>query len=212
MKGWIGSALSVGIIAFAVTIHQTNLLGELPMVENPVIMTVLAGTICLVIVLAMQTSEYAVSRQVALWTLSAAVITLAVVNLNQLAEKRKKIAAIQAIEKQQARKAEFKKRKIKKRKADAGLLPDTPELEKRGPEKVYDRSRFDPLAPKTDKKARLTNQLTTPDKPLDENWEPSEEQKELFKKFLKSKGLRYDPETAYKFPPDKDENLFTKQP
>lgn len=208
MKGWIGTGLSVAIIAFTVTIHQTHWLGELPMVENPAIMTVLAGTICLVIVLAMQTSEYAVSRQVALWTLSAAVITLAMVNLNQLGEQRKKIAAKQAVEKAQARKAEFKKRKRKKRKVEAGLLPDTPELEKRGPEKVFERSLLDPLAPKTGKKARLTNQLTTPDKPLAENWEPSEEQKELFKKFLKSKGLRYDPETAFKFPPDDDDNLF----
>lgn len=208
MKGWIGTALALAIIAVAITVNQTHLLGQLPLIENPVIMTVLAGTICLIIVLALQSPEYSVSRQVALWTLSAAVVTLALTNLDQLTEQRKLMKEKQVLAKQAAEKAAaVKLKKKRKHRAAQSLLPDTPELEKRV-EKVYDRSKLDPLAARSGKETRLTNQLTTPDEPLDENWEPPEAQKKLFRKFLKSQGLRYDPDTAYKFPPDSDDNLF----
>lgn len=209
MKGWIGTLISVAIIAFAVLAKETSWFGNVPMIDQPVTMTVLAGTICLVLVLALQTPESAVSRQVALWFLSGAIVALAATNITQINNKRENMAQEEIKANAVKRKEAAKKHRKKKRKAAQDLLPDTPEINKRT-ETVYDPSKYDPLAPKPGQREHLTNQLTTPEIPLDENWEPSEKQKRLFREFLRSKGLRYDPVTAYKFPPssDADNNLF----
>jgi hypothetical protein len=196
MKGWIGAILAVATVVIAVTIKPVSLFGVDSLELRLSFMAALLGAACVSFLLGQKTSELNLSRHVSMWLAGLAVVAVAANNLDLLGPKQKQLAEAKAEAEKVVKVPAVKKPRI----AAEIYEPDTPKLERI--ERVIKRSAIYPLA--QDDAPPPKKRFTSQEKPLTDDFKPSEEEKLAFKKFLKSQGLKYDPETAFA-PPEPNE-------
>ena len=197
MKGWIGTGLGVaGILAtlFINPIESFGHLGNEHQVRVGFIALIMAVA-AVVYYLAIHTSELKHSRQSAIWSAAAMLVVALGVNIDLVTDPNVVEKIIAAPE--TAKPAEVAKVKKHHRAVDV-LEPDTPKLER--VEKIITRASTDPLATGEDdapawkphKAPDAIDETELADAPA-----PSQEEREQFQKFLESKGIEYDPKTAF---------------
>ena len=193
MKGWVGTGIALVAVLIALLLDPKLLFGQEAIVAGRfLIMAVLLGAVGIAFLLGQATSELSFSRHTATWSAALAIVTVGAINIDLLTGRQAE-AALQA----KAAKI-YVPKKIKKRKAAEVLHPDTLKINR--VERIVDRASIDPFGNYQPEEVLVTNRLSKRNSKLDANWQPSREEKERFKKFLKKQGLKYDPKTAFQLP------------
>ena len=194
MKGWVGTCIAIVALLIALFFDPEHLLSSENLVVGRVsLVTALLSAICAAFLLGQSTSELSFSKHTATWSAGLALVTIGALNIDLLVKKAP-LSPTMAKSDQII----IIKKKPKKRQSAAIYHPDTLKINR--VEKIVKRSELDPRGNHQKEEILVTNQLSKKNSTLDKGWQPSEEDKQRFKKFLKQQGLKYDPETAFKLP------------
>ncbi len=195
MKAWVGVGIACITIVVALMVNPAAVFG-LETVGLKIAFAVgLLSMAGLAFVLGKETPETEFSHHLATWAAGFAVVSILAANMNVITGTAK-VANSVAEAKMSITTAKARK---KNREAEDVFVPDTLKINR--VERVV-APESDSSSPFADQTPGLEVSSLNSEKnvKLSENWELSDEQKEQFRKFLKSQGLKYDPETAFKRP------------
>ena len=197
MKGWIGTAIGGATLVAALVVDPATLFNPeiiQPKIAFGGVLLVMCGV---AFVLGRTTHELSLSRHFSFWAAGLAAIAIIAINMGIITgtSKPQETKVVNIPE------PAVETPKITRRKkpvSTAIYMPDTPKLDRI--EKEVPAELQNPLSDEGDRQT-IKNQFSKKDARLPDDWQISEAEKDRFKAFLLSKGLKYDPDTAF-IPPD----------
>ena len=195
MKARVGVGIALVTTLLALLVDPATLLGVESIQIKLAYAAVLLGLAGLAFMLGYQTAEIDISRQIAIWSSTLAAIAILATNMDIITGSSKVFKPVAKVKKT------YKPRKprYKKPESTAIYVPDTPKLERIERIVTPESNGFNPLADQEDRLV-VPNLYSKKNTRLAQDWKISDEQKEQFKKFLESQGLKYDPDTAFNPP------------
>jgi len=193
MKAWAGIGIAVFTSIIALVVDPARLFGFESSGLNFAFVGVLLSAAGLAFLLGRDTPETEFSHHIAVWAAGFAVVAILAGNMevitgtskvaNSVAEAKSSTVAART--------------RVKKRRSTKILIPDTLKVNRVEGVVTPDWRDQNSLA-EADNRVILPNLSAEKGSRLPDDWEPSQELREKFKKFLEAQGLKYDPETAFR--------------
>lgn len=189
MKGWYGATISlaVGLVALFATRY-----GIYGIADPNSARVAFSGTLALALVIAMNltvaTPEWTIARQASVWASMFALLAIFSINLRS-------IPASQLVKEQIVADNPVKPKKHVKRVYDNGDRPHA--LNQNQEETIVTTDPENKLADIFGEKKAIKNYFSSEESRLADDWQPNDDDKRRFAKFLQRQGLEYDPRTAF---------------
>ena len=195
MKAWIGVGIAVVTALVALLVDPAMIFGHATTALKFAFVGILLSAAGIAFLLGQSSSDINLSRQIAVWSAGFAAIAIIATNMDVLTGTSPTVDPVAKVQKPDL----LKKARVKKPVSSEIYTPDTPKINRVETVMEPEPSEFNRLAGPDDSPQFINPDYDQRNRVRGER-KLTPEQKEQFKRFLESQGLKYDPETAFSDP------------
>lgn len=192
MKNWAGAGIATVTLIIALWVNPAKIIGFETLAVKVTFAGILLALSGLAFFLGYRMSGVNISRQITIWSAGLAVIAIFATNMDIVTGTSVVVKPVAKVKKPYVS-------RVKKTKSSAIYVPDTLKINRVERLVAPEQNAVNPFG-ETNDRDLVPNLFTKQDTPLANDWQPSQAQKKQFKRFLQSRGLKYDPATAFKRP------------